>query len=109
MIFVKLTVLFLFTMSSFISYTITVQPKPSAGPGNSSINPPGIVFVRYRLTPHLLIYDLYTADCFVSVTMSSHISSYINSAQPRPSVKSSNSSVNPPGIVFERYPLNLTC
>ena len=58
MIFVKLTVFFLFTMSSFISYTITVQPKPSAGPGNSSINPPGIVFVRYRLTPHLLIYIL---------------------------------------------------
>ena len=70
MIFVKLTVFFLFTMSSFISYTITVQPKPSAGPGNSSINPPGIVFVRYRLTPHLLIYDVFKADCFVSVTMS---------------------------------------
>ena len=68
MIFIKLTVFFLFTMSSFISYTITVQPRPSAGSGNSSVNPPGIVFVRYLLfEPHLLIYDLYKADSFVAL------------------------------------------
>ena len=37
------------------------------------------------------------------------ISSYIISVQKQPSPKSGNSSVNPPGIVFERYPLKLTC
>ena len=67
MIFVKLTVFFLFTMCLLISsYIISVQPRPSAKSSNSSVNPPGILFVRYPLTRHLLIYDLCKADCFLS-------------------------------------------
>ena len=69
-------------MSSFISYTISVQAQPSAGSGNSSVNPPGIVFERYPLKPHLLIYDLFKVDCFVAVTMSSHISYIISKHFP---------------------------
>ena len=43
--------------------------------------------------------------------MSTHVSSYIiTAARVRPSAKPTNSeSVNPAGIVFETYPLNLAC